>query len=80
MKILLAGTPDFAATSLAVLLNSHHTVQAIYTQPDRKAGRGQKLQASAVKALALAHQLPVCQLLRQAKGIYQGIFKPILCL
>lgn len=61
MKILFAGTPDFAAVCLAALLDSHHTIQAVYTQPDRKAGRGQKLQASAVKQLALDHQLPVCQ-------------------
>lgn len=61
LKILFAGTPDFAATCLFSLLKSHYSVQAVYTQPDRKAGRGQKLHASAVKELALTHLLPICQ-------------------
>ena len=61
MKILFAGTPNFAATCLQKILKSHHSVLAVYTQPDRKAGRGQKLQTSAVKQLALTHSLPVYQ-------------------
>jgi len=61
MRILFAGTPAFAATTLAALVESTHTVVAVYTQPDRKAGRGRKLRPSAVKQLALQHGLPVYQ-------------------
>ncbi|MFD2179112.1 methionyl-tRNA formyltransferase [Veronia pacifica] len=61
LKIVFAGTPDFAASHLAALLSSHHEVVAVYTQPDRPAGRGKKLMPSAVKSLALEHNLPVYQ-------------------
>jgi methionyl-tRNA formyltransferase len=61
LNILFAGTPEFAAESLAALLDSEHRVVAVYTQPDRPAGRGRKLKASPVKALALDHNLPVRQ-------------------
>jgi len=61
LKIIFAGTPDFAARHLQALLDAGHQVIAVYTQPDRPAGRGQQLQASPVKQLALQHQLPVYQ-------------------
>lgn len=61
LKLIFAGTPDFAARHLAALLSSGHEVIAVYTQPDKPAGRGQKLTASPVKELALAHDLPVYQ-------------------
>ncbi len=61
LRIVFAGTPDFAAAHLQVLLDSPHQVVACYTQPDRPAGRGKKLQASPVKQLALQHGLPVAQ-------------------
>ncbi|CAK0763244.1 Methionyl-tRNA formyltransferase [Gammaproteobacteria bacterium] len=61
MKILFAGTPEFAATALAALLDSSHSILAVYTQPDRPAGRGRKLQVSPVKRLAEAHNLRVFQ-------------------
>lgn len=61
MRILFAGTPDFAAECLKALLNSEHEICAVYTQPDRPAGRGRKLTPSPVKQLALEHQLPVEQ-------------------
>lgn len=61
LKIVFAGTPDFAARHLAALLSSQHEVIAVYTQPDRPAGRGKKLTASPVKALALEHDIPVYQ-------------------
>lgn len=62
MRIIFAGTPDFAARHLQALLDtSDLNVVAVYTQPDRPAGRGKKLQASAVKTLALEHHLPVEQ-------------------
>ncbi len=61
LNIIFAGTPDFAATHLQALLNSPHNVIAVYTQPDKPAGRGKKLQASPVKQLAEQHQIPVFQ-------------------
>ena len=61
LNIIFAGTPDFAAVALAALLESEHNVIAVYTQPDRPAGRGRKLKASPVKQLALEHNLPVLQ-------------------
>lgn len=61
LNIIFAGTPDFAAQHLQALLHSEHNVIAVYTQPDKPAGRGKKLQASPVKQLAEAHQIPVYQ-------------------
>lgn len=61
LRIVFAGTPEFAARHLQVLLDSEHSVVAVYTQPDRPAGRGQKLTPSAVKQLALEHDLSVLQ-------------------
>jgi methionyl-tRNA formyltransferase len=61
LRIIFAGTPDFAARHLQALLDSEHQVIAVYTQPDRPAGRGQQLQASPVKQLAVAHDIPVYQ-------------------
>ncbi|WMN58648.1 methionyl-tRNA formyltransferase [Pseudoalteromonas xiamenensis] len=61
LRIVFAGTPDFAARHLAALIHSHHEVIAVYSQPDRPAGRGKKLKASEVKELALQHNIPVYQ-------------------
>ncbi|WP_081136608.1 methionyl-tRNA formyltransferase, partial [Halomonas sp. BC2] len=61
LRVVFAGTPDFAASSLAALLDSEHEVVAVYTQPDRPAGRGRKLTPSPVKQLAQAQALPVYQ-------------------
>lgn len=61
MRIIFAGTPEFAAKHLAALLDAKHDVVAVYTQPDRPAGRGKKLTPSPVKQLALEHDLPVYQ-------------------
>ena len=61
MKIVFAGTPDFAVPTLQALLNSKHQICGVYTQPDRPAGRGRKLTASPVKALAVSANLPVFQ-------------------
>ncbi len=73
MKIIFAGTPEFAATALAALLETEHEIVAVYTQPDRKAGRGQKLTASAVKQLALQHNLPVYQPLHFKSSTEEGL-------
>jgi len=61
LKIIFAGTPDFAAKHLEVLLNSPYQVVGVFTQPDRPAGRGKKLMPSPVKVLAEAHGLSVFQ-------------------
>lgn len=61
MRLVFAGTPDFAAEHLQALLAGSHQVVAVYTQPDRPAGRGQKLMPSPVKQLAQAHGIPVYQ-------------------
>ena len=61
MRVVIAGTPEFAATALAALLAAGHTVPLVLSQPDRPAGRGLKLLPSPVKALALQHGLAVAQ-------------------
>ncbi len=62
LKIIYAGTPEFAVTALEALLHSpQHHVCAVYTQPDRPAGRGRELKASPVKCVALQHAIPVYQ-------------------
>ncbi len=61
MKIIFAGTPDFALPALRMLIDSKHEICAVYTQPDRPAGRGRKLTASPIKKLALEASLTVFQ-------------------
>lgn len=61
LKIIFAGTPDFSVAPLKALIDSNHEVVAVYTQPDRPAGRGRKLSPSPVKACALEHGIPVYQ-------------------
>lgn len=61
LRLVFAGTPEFAAEHLKALLDTPHQIVAVYTQPDRPAGRGQKLMPSPVKQLALQHGLPVLQ-------------------
>ena len=61
LRVIFAGTPEFSATALAQILAAGHAVPLVLTQPDRPAGRGMKLQASAVKQLAVQHNIPVAQ-------------------
>jgi methionyl-tRNA formyltransferase len=61
LKLAFAGTPEFAAVALAALHRAGHEVVLVLSQPDRPAGRGMKLQASAVKQFALTHHMPVAQ-------------------
>ena len=61
MRIIFMGTPFFAVSSLSRLIESRHDVALVVTQPDRKAGRGQKMQAPPVKELALSEGIPVIQ-------------------
>ena len=70
MRIVFAGTPEFAVPPLAALCASRHEVVGVLTQPDRPAGRGRKLATSAVKDFALQQGLPIAQpqTLRSAEG------------
>lgn len=61
LRIIFAGTPEFSVPPLRALLQSEHQVVAVYTQPDRPAGRGRKLAYSPVKEVALEYDLPVYQ-------------------
>jgi methionyl-tRNA formyltransferase len=61
MKIIFAGTPAFATVALKALTQSSHAIVAVYTQPDKPAGRGLKLTASSVKELAMSLSLPIYQ-------------------
>jgi methionyl-tRNA formyltransferase len=61
MNLVFAGTPEFAVPALKALLDAGHRILAVYTQPDRPAGRGRKLGVSAVKSFALEHSLRLHQ-------------------
>jgi len=61
LRVIFAGTPDFASVALADMITAGFDVALVLTQPDRPAGRGMKLQASPVKLLALQHGIPVAQ-------------------
>ncbi|HEX7029320.1 MAG TPA: methionyl-tRNA formyltransferase [Gammaproteobacteria bacterium] len=61
MRLVFAGTPDFAVPALDALIAAGHDIAAVYTQPDRPAGRGRRLAPSPVKQRALAHGIPVEQ-------------------
>jgi methionyl-tRNA formyltransferase len=61
MKVVFAGTPEFAACALRAMIDAGFTVPLVLTQPDRPAGRGMQLQASAVKQVALEHGIEVLQ-------------------
>ncbi|MUH73564.1 methionyl-tRNA formyltransferase [Psychrosphaera haliotis] len=61
LRIVFAGTPEFAAQHLSHLITENFNIVGCYTQPDRPAGRGKKLQPSAVKSVALEHDIPVFQ-------------------
>ncbi len=61
LRIIYAGTPDFSVAALQALIKSSHEVVAVYTQPDRPAGRGRGCKASPVKEKAMQHNIPVYQ-------------------
>ncbi|MGO2020192.1 MAG: methionyl-tRNA formyltransferase [Psychrobacter sp.] len=77
LKVVFAGTPEFAAISLESLISQQDVLNieivAVYTQPDRKAGRGQKVSASAVKEVALANDIPVEQPVTFKKSSDEGL-------
>lgn len=61
MKLIFAGTPEFASVAMIALVEAGHEIVLVLTQPDRPAGRGMKLQASAVKQFAVNNNIPVAQ-------------------
>ena len=61
LKVVFAGTPDFAARHLEGLIDGPHQIVSVISQPDRPAGRGKRLQHSPVKTVALDEGLPVWQ-------------------
>lgn len=73
MKIIFAGTPDFSVPALDALQHSRHEVIAVYTQPDRPAGRGRKLRESPVKQRALENNIPVHQPVTLKNGKEQSL-------
>ncbi|MFC1750492.1 methionyl-tRNA formyltransferase [Pseudomonadota bacterium] len=77
LRVVFAGTPDFAATALQALLQSHHEVIAVYTQPDRPAGRGRKLTPSPVKVLAQENDIDVYQPASLKSEEAQQIFRDL---
>ena len=77
MRIVYAGTPQFAVPALRRLIDGPHTIAAVYTQPDRPAGRGRRLTASPVKALASEHDLPVQQPDRLSGAAEQAVLRDL---
>jgi len=79
MKIIFAGTPEFAVPALAALIAAGHEIVMVLTQPDRPAGRGMKLRASPVKQLALEHKLPVYQPESLKPDAVQAVIAAVQC-
>lgn len=76
-RVIFAGTPQFSTSALTALLEAKYNVVAVYTQPDRPKGRGNKLAKSPVKELAEAHQIPVYQPLSLRKEDAQEELKAL---
>ena len=74
MRLLFMGTPAFAVPTLKVLLSSRHTVSAVFTQPDKPSGRGEKLSAPPVKLIALEKRIPVHQPEKLKTPEWQSVF------
>lgn len=79
LNIVFAGTPEFAAKHLMHLIKSSHNIIGVYSQPDRPAGRGKKLSASAVKQLALENSIPVYQPISLKHPEAQKEFESLHC-
>lgn len=75
LRIIYMGTPDFAVLPLQTLVDVGHTICAVYSQPPRPAGRGQKIQQSAVHTFAENHKLPVLTPLNFKSAVDQDIFR-----
>lgn len=79
LKIIYAGTPDFAVPALKALINSHHDVVAVYTQPDRPAGRGRKIQFGPIKQVAVEAGIDIQQPISFKDEDAQTIFTDYEC-
>lgn len=77
LNIVFAGTPEFAADHLCALIEAGFNIVGVYTPPDRPAGRGKKVQPSAVKQLALQHHLPLFQPLNFKQEADQDILREL---
>ncbi|WP_435579213.1 methionyl-tRNA formyltransferase [Gilvibacter sp.] len=77
MRIVFMGTPEFAVASLEALIEADHEVVGVVTAPDRPAGRGRKLKASAVKEAGLKHQIPVLQPLKLKSPEFLEVLKEL---
>lgn len=73
MKVIFFGTSEFAVPTLQALINSKHEVQLVITQPDRKSGRGLKVEPSPVKTLSLQHSIKIAQPEKLDSAIYKGL-------
>lgn len=76
MRVIFAGTPEFAAPALSRLLESDHEVVAVVTQPDRPSGRGLKETASPIKILAQQHNIPILQPAKLKTPPFVEILRP----
>ena len=79
MRLIFAGTPEFAARALEALIAAGHTIALVLTQPDRPSGRGMKLTPSPVKTVALQHGLPVYQPLTLRDAEAQASLRAVAC-
>lgn len=77
MKVIFAGTPEFAALALQAIINAGHEVPLVLTQPDRPAGRGMALQASPVKKIAVEHGLSVFQPVNLKESADQAMIQAV---
>lgn len=77
MRLLFMGTPEFAVPTLRALLSSRHSIAAVFTQPDKPAGRGEKLATPPVKKAALSHQVPVHQPERLMAAEWEPVFREV---
>ncbi len=77
MRILFMGTPDFAATILDRLIKEEHEIIGVVTQPDKQKGRGKEVSYSAVKELALSHNLPIYQPLKVREPEFLELLKEL---
>lgn len=75
MKLVFMGSPDFAVPSLDALVEARHDIELVVTQPDRRAGRGRRMEQTAVKTAAAAHGLP---LMEWGRGDAAGVTRAVL--
>ncbi|WP_154222534.1 methionyl-tRNA formyltransferase [Marinicella rhabdoformis] len=79
MNIIFCGTPDFSVTALQHLINAGHHIQAVFTQPDKPKGRGQKEQKTPVKLEAEKHDIPVFQPINLKSEVTQELLASFKC-